>query len=128
VPRTTDGILRWLGLVIADHFPALTSSVADLTVVVSASVFVLLGLTLVSSLVVFLLRQRRLNNPTMHDVEMAIEPATESGCKAPPMDVDMEKENNQASAENGRELVAHGLPFPSTLLADGTFTVEYHNM
>jgi hypothetical protein len=72
--------------------------------------------------------QHHLNNPTMHNVEMAIEPATKSSCKALPMDVDMEKENNRASVENGRELITHGLPFPSTLLADGMFTVEYHNM
>ena len=38
---------------------------------------------------------------------------------AVPMDVDV--------VESCRERAA-GLPFPGALLADGTFTVEYHNM
>ena len=41
-----------------------------------------------------------------------------TSCK--PMDVDVENSGEQA--------IHIGLPFPGALLADGTFTVEYHNM
>jgi len=123
-PSPTDGILRWLGQVTADHIPAWAPNVADLAPVVSASLLILVKLTVISSLVVVLLRQRRFNNLAMSDIEMAIDNtvtgiqvATEPNCKphrkgakdgcppyddgVAPMDVDTEKEG----------FVALGLPF-----------------
>jgi hypothetical protein len=151
-PWLTDG-LRWLRLVIADHIPV--PNVGDPPLVVSASLFVLVALFFSSSLVVFVvLRQRRLsfNNRAKDNIEMAINTSsirldTGTSCKSlcdgaaetcpsynhaaeQPMDVDMEEvEKSQVTVEScteGRGSI--GLPFPGSLLADGTFAVEYHDM
>jgi hypothetical protein len=139
-PWPTDGILYWLGLVIADHIPASPDVLALFLIVSAAVLFVLLVLALITSLHC----QHSFRNQTtgMDSNEMTI------SCKqlcdgaadtcppyddrtAPPMDVDMEEggENGDSmeSCRNSEER-AVGLPFPGALLADGTFAVEYHDM
>jgi hypothetical protein len=143
-PWPSDGILCWLRLLIADH-----PNVGDLPLVVSASPQALVLLALVSSLIITVLCQRR-SSFSNQTIEMSIngssiQLAASTGCKplgngtaetcspygdatALPMDVDVEEvEKDQASMESCMER-AVGLPFPSALLADGTFAVEYHNM
>ena len=63
----TDGILRWLGLVITDYIPAWDPTAA---LVISASLSILLELAIVSSL---FLRQLYSNNQTMDNNEMAVD-------------------------------------------------------
>ena len=129
----TDGIC-WLELVIADH------RCWDPPLVVSASL-----LTLIFSLVIAVLLLQRyssFNNRAMDDTEMAVmssnaQLAPSTSCKplcngaaetCSLMDVDVEEEEKgQVSVESCRERPV-GMPFPGSLLADGTFVVEYHNM
>jgi hypothetical protein len=147
VPWPSDGILCWLRLLIADHIPA--PNVGDLPLVVSAFPQALVLLALIFSLVITVLHQRcsSLSNKTIEMTfsNSSIQLATVTGCKplgngtaetcspngdatSLPMDVDVEEEEkDQASVESSMER-AVGLPFPSALLADGTFAVEYHNM
>ena len=109
-PWPTDGILCWLALVIADHLPVRPDV---LLTRFPGSLVVLVVLALVSSL----LCQLCFRTQAMDNNEL-------------PMDVDEEEGKNQDSLENCRnsEERAVGLPFPGALLADGTFSVEYHNM
>jgi hypothetical protein len=114
----TDGILCWLGLVIADYTPAWDPAGA---LVVSASLFALLELV---PLLVLCQHHLRLiiQVQTMDHNEMAIDSSND--CCPPAdtssMDVDVDMENCREQAV--------GLPFPGGLLADGSFTIEYHDM
>jgi hypothetical protein len=148
-PEPADGIVRWLALVIADHFPAwCLPDVADAdptgvsTLLQLGSVLIALELILLSwlTLTLVLPQQPPLDDHTkMNDIEMAFEPSTgpnsdphrkgsEDDGRASLMDIDAEKENAQASIEICGGLIAAGLPFPGEILADGTFAVEYHDM
>ena len=121
-PWPTDGIVYWLGLVIADHIPASPDNVLlEPFLIVSASLVLLIVLALISPL----LCQPFFRNQTMDSSEITLscKPLCDGAVDACPpyddctMDVDVETEGQ-----------AFGLPFPGTLLADGTFAVEYHNM
>ena len=136
-PWPTDGILYWLGLVIADHIPV-RPDVDDPLFIVTASLFVIL-LPLASSL---LCNKSSFRNQTMDNTEMTISckplcngaadtcPPYDDCAALPIMDVDGDEGKNQDFMESCRhsEEQAVGLPFPGALLADGTFAVEYHNM
>ena len=105
-PWSTDGILCWLVLVIADHLPVRPNVLLPLFL---GSLFALVVLALVSSLLCQLCFRAMNSN----------EPPTR-------MDVDKEVGKNQDLMESSEQAV--GLPFPGALLADGTFAVEYHIM
>ena len=137
-PWPTDGILYWLRLVIADHIPACPDVLLAYPLsTVSASLFILVVLAFVVSL----LGQSIVKNQTMDDIEMTIScnPLCNGAADtclpyddhpAPPIDVDKEGKNQDRmeSCRNYEEQAAGFLPFPGTLLGDGTFAIEYHNM
>jgi hypothetical protein len=117
-PWPTDGILCWLGLVIADHIPACPDVLVRFLI---TSLFILVVLALVS-----LLFRPYFRNQIMDNTCLPYDDRTMLS-----MDVDVEEQGkNEDSAKCCRnsEERAIGLPFPGALLADGTFAIEYHNM